>query len=444
MMYKELLIKNKINLYSFFAFVIAGVSIGLVVPGFLDMVVVLGHNIPQDDLATDYVTAVVWAIVLGMSILAWPVPFRDKKDLLWVWFAKILMVLGFMLIYESHYSAMDTYSYFNGPRQSDYVWEGIKLWGSYKNMMSLIWLHHQVLPESFHALKLSFAMIGLVAVYLFYRAAVIFLQREVKHVFYALALFPSILFMSSTIGKEPVVLLGIALYIYGFVGWYRLKQMRYLLVLMLGATTIMFLRLWLVPILLMPSAIVLLLSGSNRVVKIAFVVLACFVLWFSLHQVVDWLGIETIEGLVKKVDSLAIGFRRGGSQIGNTRFTSIGDIVAFAPIGAFTALFRPLPGEVLSPFGLLASIENVALLMLLWTAVKRTRWRELQEPMVIWAILLVLTWATVYGFLSQNLGTVVRYKLQILPVLLGLLLYLSRRRLSGTCASKQIKELRAK
>lgn len=430
-MYKKLLTDNKINLYSFFAFAIAGVSIGLVVPGFLDMVVLLGHNIPQDDLATDYVIAVVWAIVLGMSILAWPVPFRDKKDLLWVWFAKILMVLGFMLIYEHHYSAMDTYSYFDGPRQSDYVWEGITLWGSYKNIMSLIWLHHQALPESFHALKLSFAMIGLVAVYLFYRAAVIFLQREVKHVFYVLALFPSVLFMSSTIGKEPIVLLGIAFYIYGFVGWYRLKQNRYILVLMLGVTIIMFLRIWLVPIFLMPSVIVLLLRKGNKVLKMALVVLACIVVCFSLHQVVNWLGIETIQGIVKKVDTLAVGFRRGGSQIGTTRFNSIGDLVAYVPLGIFTALFRPLPGEILSSFGLLASIENVVLLFLLCRAVRRTHWRELKEPMVIWAILLVFTWATVYGFLSQNLGTVVRYKLQILPVLLGLLLYLGRRRPRG-------------
>ena len=432
MMYKEWLINNKINLYSFFAVVIAGVSIGLFVPGFLDMVVALGHNIPQDDLVTDYTIAVVWAIVLGMSILAWPVPFRDKRDLLWVWFAKVLMVLGFMLIYESHYSAMDTYSYFNGPRQSDYVWEGIKLWGSYKNMMSLIWLHHQVLPESYHALKISFAMIGLVAVYIFYRAAVIFLQREVKHVFYALALFPSILFMSSTIGKDVIVLLCVALYVYGLVGWYRFKQIRYALVLMLGLMTMMFLRMWMIPILLMPAGIVFLRIGHNKMAKIAFVVLGCFVLWFSLHQVAESRGgIETIEDLVKRIDALVLGFRRGGSQIGSARFTSIGDVVAFAPLGAFTALFRPLPGDIRTPFGLLASLENVVLLILLFRAIKRTRWRELKEPMVMWAILLVLTWATVYGFLAQNMGTAVRYKLQILPVLLGLLLYLSRRRPRG-------------
>ena len=419
------------KLYNLFMFVIAGVSIGLIVPRFLDMVVALGHNIPQNDLLTDYAFAVVWAVVLGMSILAWPVPFRDKRDLLWVWFAKVLMVLGFMLIYESRYSAMDAYDYFAGPRQTGFAWEGISIKGDYKNMMNIVWLHHQVLPESFHALKLSFAMIGLVAVYIFYRAAVIFLQREAKHVFYALALFPSILFMSSTLGKDPIILFSISLYVYGFVGWYRFKQMRYLLVLILGITIIMFFRMWMVSILLMPMVIVFLRVGHNKMVKIAFVALGCFVLWFSMLRVAESMGIETIEDLVRRIDFMAYNFNMGGSRIGSARFTSIGDVIAYAPLGAFTALFRPLPGDVLSPFGLLASFENVVLLFLLWKAVKRTRWRELKEPVVMWAILLVLTWATVYGFISYNMGTVVRYKLQILPILLGLLLYLSRRRSRG-------------
>ena len=33
-----------------------------------------------------------------------------------------------------------------------------------------------------------------------------------------------------------------------------------------------------------------------------------------------------------------------------------------------------------------------------------------------------------YGFMTSNLGSLSRYKLQVLPVFLGLLLYLGRRR----------------
>jgi membrane associated rhomboid family serine protease len=104
-------------------------------------------------------------------------------------------------------------------------------------------------------------------------------------------------------------------------------------------------------------------------------------------------------------------------------------MVKFAPLGAFTALFRPLPGEVLNPFGLLAGLESLVLLALLLRASRRAKWKEFKQPLILWASTLILIWAVVYGFASiQNLGTAVRWKLQVLPLLVGLLCYLGRRR----------------
>jgi hypothetical membrane protein len=78
---------------------------------------------------------------------------------------------------------------------------------------------------------------------------------------------------------------------------------------------------------------------------------------------------------------------------------------------------------------LLAGLENLLLLFLLSLAIIRTRWKDFKNPIILWATLLVLTWATVYSFISsQNLGAAVRFKLQILPILLGLLLYLGQQR----------------
>ncbi|MDQ3606039.1 MAG: hypothetical protein M3418_07635, partial [Gemmatimonadota bacterium] len=110
----------------------------------------------------------------------------------------------------------------------------------------------------------------------------------------------------------------------------------------------------------------------------------------------------------------------------DVQFTSIGGMLAFLPIGAFRALFRPLPGEVMNPFGILAGFENLFLLALGALAFWRARLRRLGEPLVQWALLLILIWAAFYGFVSSNLGAAVRFKLQILPVLLLLLLHLSR------------------
>ena len=88
-----------------------------------------------------------------------------------------------------------------------------------------------------------------------------------------------------------------------------------------------------------------------------------------------------------------------------------------------------LQGEVPSAFGILASIDDVILLWLLGTCIFRGRWRRLKhDPLLLWAAILVVTWASVYGIASyQNLGTAVRFKLQIEPILLLLLVQLARR-----------------
>ena len=128
------------------------------------------------------------------------------------------------------------------------------------NIVSLSWLHQQIIPASYHAMKVSFAMVGLIAIYVFYRAAARFLGREDIRVLYLVALFPGSLFWSSILGKDPVILLGISLYIYGVVALntYRgrdLKRLTYLISLAAGVALASFIRFWLGPILLAPLVV---------------------------------------------------------------------------------------------------------------------------------------------------------------------------------------------
>ncbi|MBU3967372.1 MAG: hypothetical protein KKG76_08375 [Euryarchaeota archaeon] len=424
-MYTQLKTHNKWWTYVLIA--TCGIGIGLVVPGFLDIVTALSRNIPQEDLATDYFTGLVWAIVLGASILFWPIPVRDKTSLLVVWLAKSLVTLGFMLLYEANYSSLDAYGYFSAG-QSLVAWGGLWIGDGTQNINNLAWLQSQVIPASYHALKVSSAMVGLIAVYIFYRAAVIFMQQENKKVFYTLALFPSVLFWSSILGKDPIILLGISMYVYGVVGWYRLKRLRYLWVIALGVIAVALIRSWLAPILLAPLLILSLQMVRGKISRIAIIALVLVAFLLSFNQFMNMFGLKNMDDLVATTNGISRSWAIGGSAQEVPEFTSISSMVAFVPIGAFTALFRPLPGDILNPFGMLAGLENLVLLIMLMLAVKRMRWNELKEPIVLWAILLVIIWAIVYGFISyQNLGTAVRFRLQILPVLLGILLYLGRR-----------------
>lgn len=408
---------------------LVGLGAGVAAAVLLQWAQLSGRFILQEDLARDYTAGVLWALVLGATIPLWPVPPGHRRALVRLWGAKVAMALGFMLFFEYQYD-LDAYGWFQVARQPNIPAERAIFGGGSDLVALLAWMQNQLLADSYHALKISFAMVGLVAVYVLYRAATLFLERDEPRFLYALALCPSVLFWSTIFGKDPVVLLGIALYVYGVVGWTRLHGLRHLFILCAGVVLAMSIRLWLAPILLLPMAILVLRVIRGVVARVLFLGGVGAALVYAVGQVAALFAIESTQDAINTTSAVSQAWATGGSaqQIGMD-LTSLPGLLAFAPLGAFTALFRPLPGEIMNPFGLLAGVENAVLVGLLLRALVRVRWRTIRDPLVSWAILLVLVWSVAYGFVSyQNLGAAVRFRLQILPVLLGLLLYLGRRR----------------
>jgi hypothetical protein len=420
--------------------VLALAGIGALATRLVDFVPNPGLYMPPDDMGTDYRVGFLWAATLWLSLLVWPMRPTDKRALLYVWLIKVMVVLGAMLLVESHYKDSDSYIYFAVPRRDGFQWPGFAFGDGTTNILSLSWLHHQIIPNSYHAMKVSFAMVGLIAVYVLYRAAMRFLGREDIRVLYLLALFPGILFWSSIVGKDPVMLLGIGLYVYGVVGLgtHRSPDLRrrlvYAILVAAGLVLASLIRVWLGPILLAPLAVFVLCGVRNIFARALVVVIVAGAFDRAMALSNDAFNVETSEDLVERADHISHttaqgSWDQGGSSQAVTRFQDLWSMTKFVPVGAFTALFRPLPGEVLNPFGLLAGLENLVLLALLLRAIKRATWRDMKQPLVLWATTLILVWSVVYGFAStQNLGTAVRWKLQVLPLLVGLLCYLGRRR----------------
>lgn len=406
----------------------------LVTPRYLDLVEACGHFIPQENLPADYLKGLLWALALLLGILFWPVPAASKRLLLVGWLAKVAVTLGAMLFYENNYG-LDAYMYFDESTRKSVSLAQFTLTGNdagTMNIVNLASLFNLLVPDSFHAQKICFSMLGLIGVYLHYRSAEILLGRKDPRIFYLLALFPGILFWSSTLGKEPVVLLGIALYVHGVTRWYKQKSHLGFLLVALGVYLCVLIRVWLGPILVLPLVLLFLRVSRGTLTKFVLVFGTCLVLVVSAGPMLERFKIQAIEDVFTAADKTTKGFvttEGGSTQNLQVDLTSVGGVLKFLPQAAFTALFRPLPGEVMNPFGLLAGVESSILLVLLLLAIKRTRLAELTEPLTLWAVCFVVLWALVNGIVSSaNFGVAVRYKLQILPVLLGLLGYLSRRR----------------
>lgn len=396
----------------------------------LDVVTAAGRHLPPHDIGAGYVKGVLWAIALGASILVWPVPARDRLALLMVWGVKAVVTLVLMLGYEWNYDQLDAYTYFATSLERTPDLSGVGLGSGTENVSALAWLQDQVIPASYHAIKVSYAMCGMIAIYVFYRAAVAAIGRDDMRLFYGLSLFPSILFWSSILGKDPLIVLGIALYAYGVVRWQREQRTGPLAWTALGTVIALAVRLWLAPVLAAPLVVLALAGTRSAAQRVFWVVTGSAALALAVRMFGQRFALATMADLLDTANFWSQGWAEGGSaQLLGSEFTGIGSMVAFVPKGMFTALFRPLPGEVNNAFGLLAGLENAILLGLVATAAARSRLRDLREPLVLGALVFVVVWAGLYGFVSyQNLGTAVRFRLQVLPVFVTMLLYLARSR----------------
>src|SRR4051812_41668269 len=75
--------------------------IGITAAALAALIAKVGRSNPNID--ADYLTAVGWGLVLGCSILAWPISRHDKKVILILWAARCFVALSVMLFYELEY-----------------------------------------------------------------------------------------------------------------------------------------------------------------------------------------------------------------------------------------------------------------------------------------------------------------------------------------------------
>jgi len=388
-----------------------------------DWVVFLGVHIPQPDVQLDYLKGMGLAILIGLSILFWPVSAEERAALMVVWLVKVFVVLGFMLFYEHKFGEeLDSFQYYRyGTELQEWA-----AWRSNALIYNVCAMTNWLVPNSFHSLKIAFALVGFLSIYVIYRAVCIASGRCDVRIFYLLALFPSIVFWSAIVGKDPIVLAGLALYFLGAVGWERRHEGGYIVAMTAGMFAVMLIRPWMVLVMLLPAPC-LFLSGAARrspLAALVFLVLAVVGVQAGASYFVQTYNISDVNDLSQAADTVRSNFA-GDYTEGSDDGRGIVALVA----GMFTALFRPLPGEVPNAFGLITGLENLLLLGFFVGALARKEWTRWREPLVMWAIVFVLLWSACYsGVALGNFGALVRFKLQVLPLIICLLLYFHRGR----------------
>jgi hypothetical protein len=89
-----------------------------------------------------------------------------------------------------------------------------------------------------------------------------------------------------------------------------------------------------------------------------------------------------------------------------------------APDAIVVSLFRPYLWEVNNPLMLLSALESLALLLLVVYLIFKGNvrlFRAFWEPNIFFYLLFALTFAFAVGVSTYNFGTLVRYKIPMMP-----------------------------
>jgi len=345
------------------------------------------------------------------------------------WLVKCFVALVVMLPYEQQYWGLDCWTYFERAHAGlAEIVPSLGRGGS-EVVEGLGALHLAIGPDSYHAMKLSFAIFGLVAIYLLYRSAELLVGNYAPLLFWGLTLYPSVLFWSTILGKDPVILAGIALHIWGLVNVVVRGRNGYLVAVLAGIGAASAIRIWMGPILILPCLLIL----GARIKHIAWRATAVILVGLALLSLTpltaDRLEFDKASDVFEATKNVSRGWDRANSTMRmDGEPESLWDLVLFTPESIFIAYFRPLPGDVPNLFGWLAGFENLILLLVSIWAAFRLRLMYFRHHLFLWGLALLLTWGLAYSVLSyKDLGSAVRYKLQIMPILLGMIGFLLRR-----------------
>lgn len=419
----------------------------------------------QQDIGLDYAMGVLWWIILALGILA--LGGEARRLLIVGWSAKFLVTLLVMLFYEQYY-ALDSYWYygvtvngiipmwpelgdvrkefipsFRGIHESEALF--VKSQMSTENMVRSLLLISYVTGPYYHAIKVCCAFFGLLGSWWFYRSITLVLGREYPAAFYLMACFPSILFWSSILGKDPLQFFFLGLYAYGAIIWLAEGRLFSLLPLGIGILGSYMFRPW--SALLEGGVLVMatVLSRCRRWQRVALAGAGLLALVgtssLSPESLEEMLHLDPTKSASLLADPTIItdllGERAKGVATETQGSGGTGIISGLDRAGAvninfveafFAGLFRPLPFDARNPAVLLAALENTVLLILTIWAFAKLRLAYLRDPLVLWTGLYTCGWSAIYGFIVMaNFGSGARYKLQMLPFFLMFLMLLIHR-----------------
>jgi hypothetical protein len=262
------------------------------------------------------------------------------------------------------------------------------------------------------------AFLGLIGFVVAFRRACPHIPAQ-RYAFWVF-LFPSLWFWPSSVGKEAVMMLGIGLAVWGFIGKNERVQWP---ILAAGTFLVGAIRPQVAAVVIFSLVVAYWISFGSRwtlskaVQGAAILAVGLAGMWFAMARI----GVEgfDVEGVQEYMEREAAGAAGGGSDVARVTFGPSG-----IPIALVNILTRPWPWEARNAMALLSSLEILGLWAIVFYRRKNffhalKTWRS--NPLLRVAIPFILAYSISLGMLVINLGIVARQRVFLFPFLFLLL-----------------------
>lgn len=269
-------------------------------------------------------------------------------------------------------------------------------------------------------------------------------QASPRRILAATVLFPSVAFWTAAIHKETLGVLGIGLVLVAWRAMYARKFGRMLACGLVGVTLVLVFRAPLIAPLFMGLALFVVFERLQHLRGVDAVILgpAYFVAGVALLAV-GILGLARFApafSVDRLADTIAVKqqtwtLSRGGSalqEIDDAAPTTLGGQLRRLPLALLNALFRPQLFDVKNFGALLSALEMTALSWLVILSLRVNGLTGLirrvqRAPFLLMCAVITLVGCSFVGLVTLNLGTLVRYRVPVLPFYGALLTILSVR-----------------
>lgn len=387
---------------------------------------------------------------------------------------RLLGAIGVGLIYQYYYNGGDTFNFFT--HGSYYVWEAFK--ESPLKAMKLIFAqgtthypdtfayssqiwYYRDLPSyfvvrivaffdlfTFHTYSATaclFAALSFSGLWAMFKAFYQLYPKLHKQLAVCILFIPSVFFWGSGIMKDTLTLTAVGWSVYAVIQIFYFKRFspRLVLLILLSFYIIYSIRVYIL-LCLIPSLFiwVFLLNLKNirstfiRVVAAPFsIAVAIAFSYLAIDQVSKDNNRYAIDKLTRTAEITAkwisyVSDVEGGSgyQLGDFDY-SVGGMVKKFPLAINVTLFRPYVWEVQNPVMLLAALESLCIFIFTLYVLLTVRSNFLpivfSHPEIMFLLLFSITFAFAVGFSTYNFGSLVRYKIPLMPLYVSALSIIS-------------------